>query len=155
MEKPAPTKDLVQKYFQECYEKITFFVNATEDGTNICTVREIQQSLQRHSDHTKLPHGIIEDQAQDDDSFTQQSTASDSNGIGSDEYHQQYCEETLENNNALEAFIHPRDKMRKNARQHSKISFDGLTISFEQKHACAQAALFLYWPKSRFIFFFK
>jgi hypothetical protein len=144
----------LERFFKDCLDETTKFVSRVDDGTNKCSSEKLIPSRSLKKNKTVQ---CIDDQAQEknDDSYTQ-SIGSDSNGNSSEDEdddddddgaYQQY---TRENANALECFIHPHNKQNKNSKEDSKIRFEGLTLYDQEKHACARAALFLYWPRGIF-----
>ena len=145
-----------ESYFRSRYKEVTAFVKRVANGTNIIKEQEILDSISCERKRKRsLPRGI-DDEAADDSSSTQHTnvSASDSNGIGVDDEEQQLCGEQLTNDNSLEALIHPHNNPEDdNAKQDHKITFEGLTVYTEQNYPCAEAALFLYWPRGIFHLF--
>ena len=146
----------IKCFQQQCYETIKKFVRRVEEGTNIHTEKEIKSFVlsEQRKEQTQERLSMIEDQAKND-SDDSSSTASDSNCTDDDNDLEERCKEMYEDSNALECLIHPHNKRIKGSKIDSKISFAGLTVHDEEKHTCAQAALFLYWPKGISSFFLK
>ena len=122
-----------QLFHQQCHDAIKKFVSRVGKGTNRYTEVFCDSKKQY-----RVP-SIIDDEASD--SSTQHTN--ESNGIDSEDEHQESCE----NENALECYIHPHNKRSNSSKQDSKISFEGLTIYDHQTHDSAKAALFMYWPR--------
>ena len=132
----------VQLHYEHCYKAVNEFINRVSNGTNLCTYEDIQLGLSRNRKNVVRVSGLIDDEA--DHSSTQHS-----NDEEEDDDDKELGKDRLENENSLEAFKHPHSKESKDAKQDHKVSFRGLTIHTEQQHACARAALFLYWPRSK------